>query len=336
MKILFGADETDHQSTMGPLLTAAALAVILGSTLLMFKLMAELLQPLFVAVFFFYFTTPLYHRLRDLGLPRVAAYMVPVLIAVAVFVGVGWLFTAQIAALAHHVPEYSAKLSAYFERLPFASPDLAALASRTAWGTFNVLSATLLVFFYMIFLFEEAETLPGRLRKAWSDDSAEQALAIGRRINRSMIRYFFVKGAVSLVLALISGLTMAAFGLELWLLLTALIFLGNFIPYLGSAAAVVLAMGAAFLQFDASAGFFAMTGLLWMWQTLIGYWVDPMFMAHELNLSPMTVMVSLALWGWLWGTVGLVLGVPMMVSFKLVLQEIPRTKDWAVLMSESP
>ena len=57
-------------------------------------------------------------------------------------------------------------------------------------------------------------------------------------------------------------------------------------------------------------------------------------MGNRLNLSPLVILVSLIFWGTLWGPIGMLLSVPIMVIINIVLAHIEVTRPIAVLLSE--
>ena len=65
----------------------------------------------------------------------------------------------------------------------------------------------------------------------------------------------------------------------------------------------------------------------------IGTLVEPRLAGHRLDVSPLLIVLSLAFWGAIWGPVGMILAVPLLVSVKIVLENIPETKPIATLIS---
>lgn len=57
-------------------------------------------------------------------------------------------------------------------------------------------------------------------------------------------------------------------------------------------------------------------------------------MGNKLNISPLVILVSLVFWGTLWGPVGMLLSVPIMVMINITLAHIEVTRPIAVLLSE--
>ena len=70
-----------------------------------------------------------------------------------------------------------------------------------------------------------------------------------------------------------------------------------------------------------------------VWQFLIGNFVAPRMQAHSLNLSALVVLLSLAVWGALWGPVGMFLSAPLTVMVMIVLAQVPGARWIAVLLS---
>src|SRR5205823_8888538 len=64
-----------------------------------------------------------------------------------------------------------------------------------------------------------------------------------------------------------------------------------------------------------------------------GYIVTPLVMGRSLDMNGTTVLIACLFWGFLWGLVGLVLAMPITVSFKLICQHVPALHRWAELMS---
>jgi predicted PurR-regulated permease PerM len=113
-----------------------------------------------------------------------------------------------------------------------------------------------------------------------------------------------------------------------------LIFLFNFIPYIGSLVAVSLPIILSFLQYaDEPWKPLLITVLLLLVQRVVDNYIEPRLTGRKLGVSPLIVLLSLAFWGWLWGIVGMILAVPLTVIGKIILENIPETKPLATLLS---
>ena len=81
----------------------------------------------------------------------------------------------------------------------------------------------------------------------------------------------------------------------------------------------------------ASAGFVALAFVLV--NTIMGNMVEPRLMGRGMGLSTLVVFLSLIFWGWLLGTVGMLLSVPLTMVVKIALESRDETKWLAVLLS---
>lgn len=67
---------------------------------------------------------------------------------------------------------------------------------------------------------------------------------------------------------------------------------------------------------------------------LVGNILEPRLMGQRLGLSTLVVFISLIIWGWLLGTVGMLLSVPLTVALKIVLESNPKTKHYGYLLGD--
>jgi predicted PurR-regulated permease PerM len=200
--------------------------------------------------------------------------------------------------------------------------------------TVGFLEWATLVLFYLLFLFLEAQKLPGRVRRAYPPAVADKALAVARNIVDGINAYLRVKTAVSIGLGAGVALLGFLFGLDFWLLWAVLTFLANYITYVGSIAAWIPPIALAYLQFKSPA---AATVFALLVVANRVFWIDYVeiqMSGRHLNLSPLLLLLALAGFAWMWGVVGMVLAVPLVTATKIVLGNFESTKHFAVLASE--
>jgi len=66
--------------------------------------------------------------------------------------------------------------------------------------------------------------------------------------------------------------------------------------------------------------------------TLEGQIVTPIVLGRRMALSPLVLILALMVFGWLWGIIGLLLAVPLLVCVKLVLARVEGFEGWAHLL----
>lgn len=98
----------------------------------------------------------------------------------------------------------------------------------------------------------------------------------------------------------------------------------NYVPYLGPiAAAVLLALGGLMTFADPWGA--AMPPLIFIGLHLVeANIVTPVIVGRKLTVNPLQILVALSFWGWVWGTVGAVLAVPLLIIIHTVLDTAGR------------
>ena len=87
-------------------------------------------------------------------------------------------------------------------------------------------------------------------------------------------------------------------------------------------------------QFGDSFLFAFVTIVLVSIQFLVGNFLEPRVMGKSFNLSGLVILLSLALWGAIWGIIGMFLCVPITVIATIILANFQTTRPIAVLLSE--
>jgi len=192
-----------------------------------------------------------------------------------------------------------------------------------------------MIIVYIVFILLEFHSLDKKIKRLFKDkEKRETMTALIKKINNDIKTYINIKTLTSLITAILSFIVMKTAGVhfaEFWALL---IFLLNFIPTIGSIIAVVPPSLLALIQFDNSytTAIFIIILLISI-QFLIGNFIEPKFLGESLNLSPLVIVLSLGLWGNIWGVVGMFLCVPLTVIASIILAKFPRTRPIAVLLS---
>jgi predicted PurR-regulated permease PerM len=112
-----------------------------------------------------------------------------------------------------------------------------------------------------------------------------------------------------------------------------LIFLLNFIPTVGSIVATIFPALIALAQSDGYTLFFLVLLGIGALQICIGNILEPRLMGSSFNLSPVVILLNLALWNAIWGIPGMFLCVPFLIIVAIVLSHFPQTRPVAIMLS---
>jgi predicted PurR-regulated permease PerM len=156
---------------------------------------------------------------------------------------------------------------------------------------------------------------------------------MGHDLMYQVTRYLTAKFYISLANGVIFAVSFYFIGLEFAVFWGVLQFILNFIPNLGSIAGGVIMSLFALVQFWPEPGpvILVVTVILSV-NMILGNILDPKIIGEHVGISPVMVLVSLAIWGYIWGFAGMVLSVPLTVIIKIVCENIPIMEPVSVLM----
>ncbi|GAB2509339.1 AI-2E family transporter [Lysobacter humi (ex Lee et al. 2017)] len=194
----------------------------------------------------------------------------------------------------------------------------------------SVLAVVLLTFFFMVYgenLQKHAlALLPTRQQQKLTVDILT---SIEREISRYVLTISLINLAVGIVIAaLLNMIGVPTQEALLWGTVAALL---NFAPYVGPLIGILTLVVMGFLRFE---GWMALApaGIYLAAHTLEGQIITPIILGRSMRLSPLILILSLMVFGWMWGIVGLLLAVPLLVCIKLVLSRLDGMDGWARLL----
>ena len=109
----------------------------------------------------------------------------------------------------------------------------------------------------------------------------------------------------------------------------------NYIPYLGVAISIVMVTFVSLLTFDTPAQV-VLPGLVIFGANVIeGQVLTPLITGRRLSMSPVAVFLALVVMGWMWGLIGVLIAVPILVCIKLVCEQVETLKPVATFLSQT-
>jgi AI-2 transport protein TqsA len=208
--------------------------------------------------------------------------------------------------------------------------------ANTAFNSLTTLFGNaLMITFYVVFLFIEQSNFKAKIRLLFKGEQLESMLDLLSDTEHSVSQYIGLKTIISLITGAASYIVLLAFGVESAIFWAFLIFVLNYIPYVGSLAAVLFPFLFSLIQFGEFTNPLIMLFILGSIQMVIGNFLEPKLMGDLLNISPIVALVSLAFWGSIWGVIGMFISVPLTVILIIALAKIPKTRPIAILLSQN-
>ncbi len=311
------------------------------------RVMADLLAPMIAAVIFGSLLSRVVDRLHKIGLPPpVSAIGLMAITGLTLFIFVDSLLGPLTNFVAQAPEMLTQMLTSLGSALtPVARPFTSAQNALTSFlggqngGSMIVSSglsaltsifggapqaiAELGIFFVTLAFFVAGrQYLRRRMIMTWSD--REQRFATLRIVNAvedSLALYF---GAAASIYASVASATILiawAAGLPKPVLWGVLTFFASFIPYLGPALITLsLAAGGLAAHHEIGLGLAPAGGFLIV-HLVSENAIIPALLGHRLEINPFVVFISIVFWGWMWGPIGTLLAVPILLIFDTIRQE---------------
>jgi len=176
------------------------------------------------------------------------------------------------------------------------------------------------VLLFLIFMLT-SEAAPPAEEEDEEYDHASRTLAV--RIDEQVFSYIRGKAIIAALVASTASATYFLVGLNLWLVFGVLTFFLNFIPSVGLFIAVALPMPLVLLEpafgiQEQAIAFF----LPLLCSTVAKDVLEPLLIGQATSLRPIVMLLSIMLFGTIWGMVGMIMAVPMTAVARIVLKNI--------------
>lgn len=193
-------------------------------------------------------------------------------------------------------------------------------------GVGNTLKDAFVVLLVVVFVLMETAQFANKLKIAKTESSLQKTGHFIGQVNQ----YLLIKTSASLVTGFLVTIALMFLGVDFPILWGILAFVMNFIPTIGSIIAAVPPVILSLVQFDWQIAL-AVVIIYLAVNTIIGNFLEPRYMGKGLGLSPLVVFLSLIIWGYIFGLVGMFLSIPLTMIVKIALEQSPTTQ-WLAIM----
>ena len=338
---------TENTSPIARFLVVFAAFVIVVSGL---KMAGPLLVPFLLAVFIAMIVSPVLVWLKSFRIPSGVAIALVVMLILLVGLILAAVIGSSLTDFRQDIPIYSDKLSAMSTGVQqwlmvrgveidaqqwqssFDPGAVMKLVGSTLASFGNVMTNAVMILLTVIFILAENIGFGEKLRLARGSDGSQAWLT---KFSDSVHSYLAIKAAVSLLTGLIIFIWLWILGVDYAILWGLLAFLLNFIPTVGSFIAAVPAVLLALVQLGVLHAGLTLGGFVVV-NLVMGNAIEPRWMGRGLNLSPLVVFVSLVLWGWVLGPVGMLLSIPLTIMIKIALENQSESRWISIMLGGAP
>lgn len=326
--------------------------VLLG---VIMKLLASVMIPVVIAVLLSCVFYPIVKRLNEkLKMPWVLGSLIMVLAIVILIMILSTIIGTSLTTFLGQYPKYESKFLSlykmYADTFNFQFYDDKSFFENI-WGQLKVrefvqkfalsFSSDLLSFtksigmvlLFIAFLLIEMRFGHEKVDAMFKGKSSRRVMNVTRKIMTETVRFLSIKFFISLATGILVFLCCLICGVDFAILWAFFAFVMNFIPTFGSIFSVVLTTLFTLLQFYPSMLrtvfiFVSMTTI----NMVLGNIIEPRVEGKNLGISPFVILVSLTFWGWMWGFIGMIIAVPMMMIVKIICENVSFLQPVAIIL----
>lgn len=335
--------------------------VLFGIVLLctVLKTTASFVLPLTFALLLSFVFYPFCKGMKKLHVPWLVSIVIILAIAIVVIYFIVTLLVTSLQTIIEAYPRYEARFMSIYKtlavtlKLPF-DEDLSlfsnlmnslnirgflqnlAISLSTSLVSFS--KVFLMIVLLVIFLLMEFNTMKHKFNVAFtSAETHEKILKIVRNTIAEVTHYISIKFLISLATGLLVTLGTSIVKMDFPVIWGFLAFILNFIPNFGSIISCLITGLFALLQFYPRIGLVVYVFVMVLSVNMVlGNFVEPRWEGRDLGLSPFIILVSLSLWGYIWGFVGMILAVPMTVIIKIICENVEPLRPVAIMIGGNP
>lgn len=313
------------------------------------KMGSGIILPFLMAFFLFIIFLPLANKLNSLSIPNVITSIIVFTIIVIVIFLLGNFLISSSDDILKSIPYYQEKfhqvspqIVAFFEQFNISleisniiniiEPIKIINYITTFFKSMgNIIISLFLTLILIIFLLLESSMISKKVLYFTKNKQQKDKLQL---FLKSINRYVLIKTFTSILTGLMVWILLAYFNLQYAFLFAVLAFLLNYIPSIGSFIASFPAIFVSMLQLNMIDTLFIIIGYLVI-NILIGSFLDPKIMGKDLGLSTFIVFISMVIWGWIFGPLGMLLAVPLTIIIKIACDNSENYHWISVLLSNN-
>lgn len=322
------------------------------------KLLSSVLIPITFSVMLSFILLPIIKKINlKTGIPWVISSILAVVLFCIFFIGVSSLLVSSLTMIVSEYPKYESKFMAAYQLIAknfHLEIDETKSFIENMWtflkvreyvqkaavflssGVFSFSKNLFLIALMSTFLLIEMRITKRKMHYAFSKEK-DKVSRISHQIVNETMRYISIKFIISLATGILCFLATWITKMDFPIVWGFLAFIMNFIPIFGSVISVGLTTLFAIVQFNLTWAipltiFIIMATI----NLVLGNIIEPRIEGKNLGISPFVILVSLSIWGYIWGFTGMILAVPLTVIIKIICENIDYLNSIAIILGNNP
>lgn len=303
----------------------------------------EFFMPVLLAFLLALMLTPIVRFFRRRGVPEGVSATLLVVLSVLTIGTAGYLLSGPVTDLVSNAPKIGQELSERLRELrhPFekvldvseqvervteaqepgvqrvvvAQPGI---ISQAAGNVLSGATTIAITFVLSLFLLASGTMFYAKIVQSFATLSEKKrALRVVYDVEREISRYLLTVALINAGLGVVIALGLWALGMPtpfVWGVAAALL---NFLPYIGALLTILVVAAISLVSFDSVSYALLAPGFVILCNVIEGQIVTPLVVGRRLEINAVAIFIAVAFWSWLWGFVGALIAVPLLVIIKV-------------------
>jgi predicted PurR-regulated permease PerM len=212
------------------------------------------------------------------------------------------------------------------QKVVIAQPGILSRAAGNLLSVGTTLAITLVL---SLFLLASGSMFYQKIIQTFSLLSdKKKALRVVYNVEREISRYLFTISVINVIVGIVVGGGLWAIGIPnayVWGVLATIL---NFLPYVGALISIVLVGIISVVTFDNLVYSMLAPAFILVVHILEGQFLTPLLLGRRLELNAVAVFISISFWSWLWGFIGALMAVPLLVVIKVICDNFDSLKPF--------
>jgi len=339
-----------HRNFSDPQVVILALLLLAGLVLIM--VFGQMLAPVFASVVVAYLLEGMVARLVQFGLPRMISVMIVfsafMAILLVLFFGITPMITRQLAQALAELPDYIRQIQTVVAELPERYPQIvgqeqvndilgrigddirkyggAVVSPSGIMYLIGLVIFLVLIPILVFFFLKDKEQILAWFRRYLPRNRA-LAMRVWTEVDSQIGNYVRGKVLEILIVWITTFVTFQFLGVPFAMLISMLVGFSVLIPYIGAAVVTIPVAIVAFIEFGFTMEFAWVMIAYAVIQLLDGNVLVPVLFSEVVSLHPIAIIVSVLVFGGIWGFWGVFFAIPLATLVNAVLRAWPREEE---------
>ena len=350
----------DEQTGLLRTIRVGVIGLFLIATIGLVYFARDFLLPVVLAFLLALTLSPIVRYLQKRGIAASLSALVLVLLVLGIFSAGAYLLTDPVTEWIERAPEISQRVqqklatlrkpveavvkaseqvntitegvsSPAVQKVVVQQPGLLSIAANNLVSVVSTAGVTLVLLLFLLasgtMFYEKMIGILPTFR------DKKRALTIAYDVEKEVSQYLLTITFINILFGVYIAAAMTLAGMPnpiLWGVAATLL---NYIPYIGALAGIVMVSVVALISFD-SITYAIIPPLLYLAGAVMeGQILTPIFLGRRLELNSVAIFIFVALWSWLWGIVGAIIAVPLLVSIKVFCDHFEQMSAFGEFLS---